>query len=265
MAKMFYTMEETKNALSRSEDEIKQLVREGKLREFRDGMKLMFKTDAVEALKGSLPPVDRLDVGGESGAPIGLVDSSSSSGISMADSKPSDIGLSGSKSGSRSGSAVFDPRELDLSDGGQSSASRIGDSLSGSGLDPVGSGSGLLDLSKSGDDTSLGSQLSGSLGASAAGQSGAAAALESSSPRQVSVAPMVVERPDSTAPFFGGMAIGAAALALVGLFAVISAAMGAQSPLIAKLQYGPLLLAGAGLVVTLIFGAIGMALGKVLK
>ena len=48
MAKMFYTMEETKSALGRGEEEIKQFARDGRLREFRDGPRLMFKADQVE-------------------------------------------------------------------------------------------------------------------------------------------------------------------------------------------------------------------------
>ena len=60
MAKMFYTMEETKASLGRNEEEIKQLAREGRLREFRDGPRLMFKADQVDNLKseltGSRPP-----------------------------------------------------------------------------------------------------------------------------------------------------------------------------------------------------------------
>ena len=54
MAKMFYTLEEAKTALAKSEDEIKQFAREGRLREFRDGPRLMFKADQVEHLKGEL-------------------------------------------------------------------------------------------------------------------------------------------------------------------------------------------------------------------
>ena len=54
MAKMFYTMEEAKAALGKSEDEIKQYAREGRLREFRDGPRLMFKADQVEQLKSEL-------------------------------------------------------------------------------------------------------------------------------------------------------------------------------------------------------------------
>src|SRR3954471_5372104 len=91
MAKMFYTLDETKAALGKNEEEIKQLAREGRLREFRDGPRLMFKADQVESIK------NELGIGGmgggdlgisDTGAPIGLVDSRSASatGISLADS-----------------------------------------------------------------------------------------------------------------------------------------------------------------------------------
>ena len=54
MAKMFYTMDETKVALGKNEEEIKQFAREGRLREFRDGPRLMFKADQVETLKAEM-------------------------------------------------------------------------------------------------------------------------------------------------------------------------------------------------------------------
>src|SRR5437762_7815558 len=90
MAKMFYTLEETKAALQKNEEEIKQLTREGRLREFRDGPTLMYKTDQVEAIRGELgggPPRDAIDIS-DTGAPIGLVDSrgASGTGISLVDS-----------------------------------------------------------------------------------------------------------------------------------------------------------------------------------
>lgn len=50
MAKMFYTTAETIDALGCNEEDLKQLAREGRLREFRDGSRLMFKADQVEAL-----------------------------------------------------------------------------------------------------------------------------------------------------------------------------------------------------------------------
>src|SRR5687767_14514052 len=102
MAKMFYTMEETKSALGRNEEDIKQLTREGRLREFRDGPRLMFKADQVEQLKGELGSgggLDQVDLApSESGAPIGLVDSRGASGsaigISLSDNEGT--GMSGS-------------------------------------------------------------------------------------------------------------------------------------------------------------------------
>src|SRR4051812_30103583 len=90
MAKMFYTLDEAKAALGKNEEEIKQLSREGRLREFRDGPRLMFKADQVESLKAELggPGMGGDELGiSDTGAPIGLVDSrgGSSPGISLAD------------------------------------------------------------------------------------------------------------------------------------------------------------------------------------
>src|SRR5687768_3061634 len=98
MAKMFYTMEETKASLGRNEEDIKQLAREGRLREFRDGPRLMFKADQVEQLKSELGGGgDSINIapGGESGAPIGLAGDSrtgSGSGIALVENIPSPMG-----------------------------------------------------------------------------------------------------------------------------------------------------------------------------
>ena len=54
MAKMFYTLDEAKAALGKNDEEIKQYTREGRLREFRDGPRFMYKADQVEALKAEL-------------------------------------------------------------------------------------------------------------------------------------------------------------------------------------------------------------------
>ncbi|MHC4430548.1 MAG: hypothetical protein ACYTBS_01785 [Planctomycetota bacterium] len=50
MAGMFYSLQETVEKLNKTEEEIKQIVAEGKLREFRDGPSLLFKVEEVEAL-----------------------------------------------------------------------------------------------------------------------------------------------------------------------------------------------------------------------
>src|SRR6185503_11423517 len=112
MAKMFYTLDETKTALGKNEEEIKQFAREGRLREFRDGPRLMFKADQVEALTAELGgggmPRDQVDRGvSDTGAPIGLVDSDmgsrtpmgSAGGLKDDTALAADLGLSGSMGG----------------------------------------------------------------------------------------------------------------------------------------------------------------------
>src|SRR5271155_5069474 len=108
MAKMFYTLDEAKAALGKDEEELKQFTREGRLREFRDGRRLMFKADQVEALKQELgvagggPPADHVDLGiSDTGAPIGLVDSAgasgSQSGISLVDTSAGQLSAGGGR------------------------------------------------------------------------------------------------------------------------------------------------------------------------
>jgi len=50
MAGMFYSLQEAAEKLNKTEDEVKQIVKEGNLREFRDGPNLLFKVEEVEAL-----------------------------------------------------------------------------------------------------------------------------------------------------------------------------------------------------------------------
>ncbi len=100
MAKMFYTLEEAKTALGKSEDDIKQLSREGRLREFRDGPRLMFKADQVEALKAELTGGggDFSDMGSaDSGMAIGLADSKGGTGSGLGSGIGSGVGSGNGK------------------------------------------------------------------------------------------------------------------------------------------------------------------------
>ena len=68
MAKMFYSMEEVQEKLVCTEDKIKEYVKDGMLREFRDGMKILFKVDEVDSLSstinGDVPVMDDEPLGG---------------------------------------------------------------------------------------------------------------------------------------------------------------------------------------------------------
>jgi hypothetical protein len=50
MASMFYSLQEVAAKLNKTEEEVKDIVKQGRLREFRDGPNLLFKIDEVEAL-----------------------------------------------------------------------------------------------------------------------------------------------------------------------------------------------------------------------
>ncbi|MBC7783243.1 MAG: hypothetical protein H7144_05335 [Burkholderiales bacterium] len=167
MAKMFYTLDETKQTLGKSDEEIKQLTREGRLREFRDGPRLMFKADQVDVLKTEIASGgDQINLGmSDTGAPIGLIDSRSGSSpvISLTDSegaRPSpaslkedtalaaDLGLSGSIG-------------LSGSVGGMPSPRMGGSGMAMPAAGNTGSGSGLSGLSGSMSGSGAGGSLAG--------------------------------------------------------------------------------------------------------
>jgi excisionase family DNA binding protein len=60
MAGMFYSLKEAAQKLGIGEDQVKQLAKDGKLREFRDGSNLLFKIEEVNALLA-----EGVDVGAE--------------------------------------------------------------------------------------------------------------------------------------------------------------------------------------------------------
>ena len=67
MAKPFYTLEEVCDVLKKNQDEVKELVRIGRLREFRDAGKIFFKREEVKRIAakegaGTLVWVGRFDL-----------------------------------------------------------------------------------------------------------------------------------------------------------------------------------------------------------
>ena len=358
MAKMFYTLEEAKGALGKSEDEIKQFAREGRLREFRDGPRLMFKADQVEQLRAELGAGgDTVDLGvSDSGGMIGLVDTTgasgtsitlaeadtgagtgagmslkedtamdlgpsgslggvpsptrsgslggaslgaSSSGIPLAGSTAggtaiglagtgaggtaagvSASGLSGSMAGrSRGGINVFGTDDVGFADpSAQTSISTSARDSAGPNLEAVGSGSGLLDLTRESDDTSLGAVLD-EIGPSGATRTavavggtslGGAALAEMNEPavdRRPLAAPVMVQALDQTAPAFAGASAAGAIAVLFAMFVLISALVGAIPRETVKwlTDMGMIVIAGIGLGVALALFAVGWMLGKTVK
>ena len=68
MSGMFYSLEEAAQKLSKSEEELKQLIKDGQIREFRDGPNILLKAEEVEAL------IPSEDVSGPSDEAIDIKD-----------------------------------------------------------------------------------------------------------------------------------------------------------------------------------------------
>src|SRR5262245_24007522 len=352
MAKMFYTLDEAKNILGKNEEEIKQLAREGRLREFRDGPRLMFKADQIEAIKAELgggggASKDAIDIS-DTGAPIGLVDSrtdsrgASGSGISLVDTDlgqmrgpggsaagappvgggsmsgsgsvialtgsasgmglkedtalAADLGLSGSmggvpspgrpgsgmslsgsQAGHRSGITIFSPDEAEQADPSAQTniSSGVSDQVN---LEGIGSGSGLLDLTRESDDTSLGAELLdeiGPAGSTAGGRraaegsgagSGIGPVITPGRPGRVAGQPVYLEAADPLAGAFGGLALGAALFVLVAMIALMSGVLGTSNKVVELVQgLNTAKLAGIGVGLSVITCAVGWVIGKAAK
>lgn len=183
MAKMFYSAKEAAQKLGKTEDQLKSMVRNGTLREFRDAGQVNYKVEDIDSIAG---PADSSAEPADSSPGDSDTASSSASGILLEPVEDSSIELSPSGSdivsleesdagGTVSGTTaagrkakedtvvpsvgvnVFDDDELDehVDPLAQTAVS----DLAGLGMEGTGSGSGILDLTRESDDTSLGREL----------------------------------------------------------------------------------------------------------
>jgi excisionase family DNA binding protein len=326
MAKMFYSAEEAAAKLNMAEDKIKELVEKNKLREFRDGNRVMFKVDQVDRLAGDMQG-GTLDEGMIELAPLSgtgnpiLNPSDATAGGTSAGS------MSGSMSGSLSGQSaigkppgkadtglplqggkkpvkVFDESEVKPTDASAQTqiSSPLDESISPSGLDSVGSGSGLLDLTRESDNTSLGAELleeiypgdhsvsgqsgvgsssgifdqpggAGATGAPASSDSGiavaagAAAGEKAAAPTAAGNAPMptyspMFEAPDASAGLFGGLALGSAFIMALTVVAVGAAYQGFIPTWVPLLSKNVLMFVGFLVVISALLAGAGYLAGK---
>lgn len=165
MAKAFYSMEEVCELLGKSQDEIRELVRDGTLREFRDAGKIFFKAEDISKLGGAAPSEGAEEVMLEPAEeePSSVADSEGSSIIGLEPVDESDEQKPRRDKDTvitASGIGVFDDDELEI-DADPLAETQIttGATEDQVALEGTGSGSGLLDLTREADDTSLGAEL----------------------------------------------------------------------------------------------------------
>ena len=296
MAKMFYTLEEAAQKLGVDEQTIKDMAARNELQQFRDGDKLMFKRDQVDAKSAN----------SSSGSAIELADTGESDAIDLKTDTAVGVDAPIENPNEATGVSVFDAGEIDLADPmaqTQVTGPMIDDEELA--LESVGSGSGLLDLTRESDDTSLGAELldeiypgADSVGTgtgmamdSAVGSSGVfdgeismetgtsgPSGLENltggDAPDTIQTGAaarttaVYAEPYDPAGSWFGaGMLFGVLLAMIVGLAAVIPAIYGVEGALIEGIDpIGPnsknYILAGGILLVSIIFGVVGLLVGK---
>jgi len=171
MAQEHYTLQQTLEKLALTEEQLQGLVREGRIREFRVEGKAKYSAKEIDELAAELNPSfgsgDASDPGSESALDLLPVDQSdgASDMISLDESgTTTPVGRKGKSEDTvitAAGVSVFDEDELAGLDADPMAKTQIAPSVS----DEVsidgggGSGSGLLDLSRESDDTSLGGVL----------------------------------------------------------------------------------------------------------
>jgi len=181
MAGMYYSLQDVMKKLGKNEAVIKEMVKEGKLHEYRDGAKVVFRTDEVDAIAAQRAEMDItgseielvLDETGEisldsgAGAPPKGGDMSAGFGLSgMGDLTKADTNVGSAGINVLGGSddeykLTEDTKAETQALGGvaEDELGDLGDLDADGNMESVGSGSGLLDLSLQADDTSLGAVL----------------------------------------------------------------------------------------------------------
>ncbi|HDZ69152.1 MAG TPA: DNA-binding protein [Phycisphaerales bacterium] len=166
MAGMFYSLQEVAEKLNKTEEEVKKIVKEGRLREFRDGPNLLFKIDEVEALMSetSITASEQIAAGTEqetdedeiSLAPETTEEPTVESGLTGEETAISGEGINVLGETDHDYKLADDTMAETKAASDEASLEEIEEDVN---LDTFGSGSGLLDLSLQADDTSLGGIL----------------------------------------------------------------------------------------------------------
>ena len=275
MAKSFYTLEETAAKLRKTAAEVNAIVDTGRLQRVMHEGQPKFRVEQVDLLANVMGDggAPRLD---DSQGPIGLADSSGGSAIGAPPPVPgrrgsnedSVLGLADTSVGGRPPSLIDSAERTGVSALGN----RGGGDAVEIGLETVGSGSGLLDLTRESEETALGAELIDQVYSSEGGDAGAGAsglfdAVNATpgygAPPVPSTGMMVAEAYDgawSAATI--GLMIAAAIGLIVMLLIAFSMAFGAGSGIAASFAGNLVAWAGSLAGLAAVFGLVGFFVGK---
>ena len=146
MAKLFYTLEEAAEKLGKSEEEVKGFIDSGQLQEFRDRDRVMLKVEQVDLLASGDEDIDHIPL-----AESGELDS-----IQLASDSGTSLGIEADKD--QTGISIFDADDTEDDDPSAVTHVQGGGVGVDFSTDLSSSGSGLMDLTRESDDTSLGGE-----------------------------------------------------------------------------------------------------------
>ena len=272
MAKSFYTLEETAAKLKKSAAEVNAIADTGRLQRVTHEGQPKFRVEQVDLLAnvmgdGGSPRLD------DSHAPIGLADSSGGTAIGAAPpsgrrpaNEDSVLGLADTTLGKAPSLADSSERT-----GVSAIGNRGGDAVE-IGLETVGSGSGLLDLTRESEETALGAELidqvySNESGEPAAGASGLFEAVNASPSYGAAPAAatgmVMAEAYDGA---WSGVGVGLMVAAAVGLVVAgliaLSVVFGAGSGIAVSFSGNILAWGGSLAGIAAVFGLVGFFVGR---
>lgn len=268
--KMYYNEDEAKQQLGVEDQQLEQLIRDGRLRVYQDGQRRMFRTQDVDELGQSLA-TEQSDE--DSDDEIELSPADSAGGVNLSEDSSAGGGKEDTVITSE-GISVFDEEDLDVESADPMAKTQVSPSLEDQqNLENVGTGSGLLDLTRESDDTSLDAEVLGQIdmedtsGSQVVGSSigEAVGEPEQQAPAQAPAAqpqPAAVAAPDPTAGLFAGLLAGSALLAVL-LTAVAMAAMMRVLPgYVEYMKDNMMIVMGVAVVVLAIAAVVGYLVQK---
>ena len=254
MAKMYYTAEETASKLGITAEDLAAYVRDQRLRVFKDGERDMYMVNEVDAMApvtaANVPDIELAP------APDG-VDLSAAETLRPATKEDTVI--------TAEGISIFDDEDLEIESADPMAKTQIAPSIEDQiALDGVGSGSGLLDLTRESDDTSLGEVIDHidleepAVGAPPAMAGATTAYGEVGAPMMMEPEPTM----DASTGFFSGMLVAAAFIGLMIGAVSLSIAMDKRPAFVDTLDQRINLVLFGGVAAVIVFGLIGMFIGK---
>ncbi len=264
MAKVYYVEEEAAEKLGVAIEKLTDLAREGKLQQYQDGPKKVYRAQQVDEL--ALTMTSTLEDSGE----IELAPADTAAGDSISLTAADTTAEVTSKEDTvitAEGVSIFDDEDLDIEAADPMAKTQIAPSLEDQISEGASSGSGLLDLTRESDDTSLGAEVLDNINV----ESGIGAGLETGVPvtpyaQAAEQAPAeiatVVEPADPNAGLFTGFAVGCAIVAMLLGVVMLSVMTGKTPGFVEAMKDQLFIVVGATAGLIVICGVAGLMMGK---